>query len=368
MSDPKIQPIKVIELKFDPENPRFAAANFGDLGSSEIIEAMLESEQIVDLINSIGTQGYFWGEPLLVFSDEGTGQYFVAEGNRRLAALKLLTGEATYSSKSLSALINDLPQKPAEVPCIVFPDRESVLHYLGYRHITGIKAWGSLEKAIYLKQLFEKNLNGIQDESLALKKLAREIGSNVQTIKKTLCALAIYEKDYNSVKDEFFGLQRVGKEDIQFSLLYTAIGYPNITQYIGLNSTQDYHLDNLNIDHTRDLFKWMFMQDEYGYKAVPESRKISVLNSVLSSVEATDFFKRTRDLDSAYKFTNGPQDFFDNSLKNMEKTIEEITLIIRNEEFIPKDADIHKLDKLLESVEDLMLKAKRALKQSKNYE
>ena len=52
----------------------------------------------------------------------------------------------------------------------------------------------------------------------------------------------------------------------------------------------------------------------------------------------------------------------------MEKTIEEITLIIRNEEFIPKDADIHKLDKLLESVEDLMLKAKRALKQSKNYE
>ena len=110
------------------------------------------------------------------------------------------------------------------------------------------------------------------------------------------------------------------------------------------------------------------MQDEYGYKAVPESRKISVLNSVLSSVEATDFFKRTRDLDSAYKFTNGPQDFFDNSLKNMEKTIEEITLIIRNEEFIPKDADIHKLDKLLESVEDLMLKAKRALKQSKNYE
>lgn len=368
MSDPKIQPIKVIDLKFDPKNPRFAAANLEGYETDKIIETMLQSEQIIDLISSIGTQGYFWGEPLLVFPDVDTDQFFVAEGNRRLAALKLLTGESISPSKSLSELIKDLPNKPLEVPCIVFPDRESILHYLGYRHITGIKAWGSLEKAIYLEQLFKKNLSNFNDENLALRKLAREIGSNVQTIRKTLCALALYNKDYNPSKDEFFGLQRVGKEDIQFSLLYTAIGYPDIANYLGLESTQDINLNSLNKEHAKDLFNWLFMQDEYGQKAVPESRKISTLNSVLASPVATEFFKKTRDLDSAYKFTNGPQEFFNSSLNTIENTIYEMINIIHNEIFLPKENDIHKIDKLTESLDDLLRKAKRSLKNSQDSE
>lgn len=308
------------------------------------------------------------GEPLLVFADVGTQQFFVAEGNRRLAALKLLTGEYLCPSKSLSELITDLPNKPSEVPCIVFPDRESILHYLGYRHITGIKAWGSLEKAIYLKQLFEKNLSHLNDENLALRKLAREIGSNSQTIRKTLCALALYNKDYNQSKDEFFGLQRVGKEDIQFSLLYTAIGYPDIANYLGLESTQDIHLNTLNKDHAKDLFNWLFMQDEYGQKAVPESRKISTLNSVLASPIATEFFKKTRDLDSAYKFTDGPQEFFNSSLNNIDKIIYDLIGIIHNEVLVPKETDIHKIDRLAESLDDLLRKAKRSLKNSQDSE
>lgn len=366
MSAQQIKSVKVTNLNFDPENPRFAAANWGGLDSNEIIETMLDREQVIDLINSIGTQGYFGGEPLLVFPEDGTDNFFVAEGNRRLAALKLLSGEVSIPNKSLSLLIEELSNKPSDVPCIIFPDRESVLHYLGYRHITGIKAWGSLEKAIYLDQLFKKNLQDSNDESIALKKLSREIGSNVQTIKKTLCALAIYHKDYNALKDEFFGLQHVGKEDIQFSLLYTAIGYPDIAKYLGLENAQNFHLNSLNVEHARDLFNWLFMQDEHGRKAVSESRKISVLNNVLSSPEATEFFKRTRDLDSAYKFTNGPQDFFNNSLTSMEKTIEEVTAIIRNEIFVPTDVDLHNLDKLSDSLDDLMRKARRAVKKSQD--
>ena len=254
------------------------------------------------------------------------------------------------------------------MPCIIFPDRESILHYLGYRHITGIKAWGSLEKAIYLEQLFEKNLRNFNDENLALRKLAREIGSNPQTIRKTLCALGLYNKDYNSSKDEFFGLQRVGKEDIQFSLLYTAIGYPHIANYLGLESTQDIHLNGLNTEHAKDLFNWLFMQDEYGQKAVPESRKIPTLNSVLASPIATEFFKKTRDLDSAYKFTDGPQEFFDSSLNNIDKIIYELIDILHKEIFVPKENDIHKIDKLTESFDDLLRKAKRSFKNSQDSE
>jgi len=364
MSLEQIESIKVKNLKFDPENPRFAASNLQSLEQHQIVEEMFDSEQVIDLLNSIGTQGYFLGEPLLVFKDLNSGDFFVAEGNRRLAALKLLSQEVVLPSRAINELIKEFPHKPDNVPCIIFENRDSVLHYLGYRHITGIKAWGSLEKAIYLQQLFSKNLNIYHDEREALKILAREIGSNVQTIKKTLCALALYNKDYDPKKDEFFGLQRVGKDDIQFSLLYTAIGYPNISSYIGLQNSQDYKLDSLDIDHTRDLFNWLFMQDEHGRKAVPESRKIATLNTVLSSVEATEIFIKTRDLEAAYPFTNGPQEFFNSSLRNMEKTIQQMISVVHSEALIPRESDLHNIEKLSDSLDDLARKVRRALKTS----
>ena len=160
------------------------------------------------------------------------------------------------------------------------------------------------------------------------------------------------------------GLQRVGKDDIQFSLLYTAIGYPNISSYIGLQNSQDYKLDSLDIDHTRDLFNWLFMQDEHGRKAVPESRKIATLNTVLSSVEATEIFIKTRDLEAAYPFTNGPQEFFNSSLRNMENTIQQMISVVHSEALIPRESDLHNIEKLSDSLDDLARKVRRALKTS----
>ena len=53
MSAQQIKSVKVTNLNFDPENPRFAAANWGGLDSNEIIETMLDREQVIDLINYI---------------------------------------------------------------------------------------------------------------------------------------------------------------------------------------------------------------------------------------------------------------------------------------------------------------------------
>ena len=53
MSLEQIESIKVKNLKFDPENPRFAASNLQSLEQHQIVEEMFDSEQVIDLLNSI---------------------------------------------------------------------------------------------------------------------------------------------------------------------------------------------------------------------------------------------------------------------------------------------------------------------------
>ena len=82
--------------------------------------------------------------------DEST--HTVVEGNRRLAALKLLQnpGLTDFRRTSISQLVEDAQHIPNEVPCIVYDTRDEILDYLGFRHVTGIKSWGPLSKARYL--------------------------------------------------------------------------------------------------------------------------------------------------------------------------------------------------------------------------
>ena len=87
----EIQYIETGKLEFDPENPRFYRLNERAGSDDAVIEEMLDDESVQDLMLSIGEQDYFPGEPLLVVK-KGK-KFVVVEGNRRLAAVKLLNGD-----------------------------------------------------------------------------------------------------------------------------------------------------------------------------------------------------------------------------------------------------------------------------------
>ena len=120
----KIKFIPTSELHFDPENPRFYRLN--DRTSVDaVIEEMLADEGVQELMLSIGQQGYFEGEPLLIAADQN-GKLIVVEGNRRLAATKLLNGEISPPKRRSASvkLIRDEAQHapPTELPCNHLPD------------------------------------------------------------------------------------------------------------------------------------------------------------------------------------------------------------------------------------------------------
>src|SRR5688572_1818773 len=86
---PKAELFKVNDLHFDHSNPRLAEYGITPSTSeAEILKILWEAMDVRELVQSISASGYFPHEPLIVAQEKAKN--IVIEGNRRLAAVKVL--------------------------------------------------------------------------------------------------------------------------------------------------------------------------------------------------------------------------------------------------------------------------------------
>ncbi|MGA9994311.1 MAG: ParB N-terminal domain-containing protein [Pyrinomonadaceae bacterium] len=295
------------QLRFDPSNPRLPPKFDGE-DEPAVLEWMLDDATIIELMNSIGENGYFEVEPLLVIRPhKGKDVFQVVEGNRRLAAVKLLNDPQLAPIKKQAVLEASKEAKiiPEELPSIVYPNRDSILYYLGYRHITGIKEWGPLAKARYLEQLRE-TLRGKSQEK-QFEYLARTIGSNSYYVGRLLTGLSLYKEIADK---DFYRLSGVNEQSIKFSLITTALTYSNIVQFLGLTSNTDPSLKRLVDRHLKELTSWMFEKGPENTTRLGESRNLKYLNAVVKNKTALTAFRNGASLNDATLLTGVPSEVF----------------------------------------------------------
>ena len=317
----KVEHLKIQDLTFDPQNPRFYRLN-NPGSTSEVLEEMLDKEGVQDLMLSIGQKGYFAGEPLLVVSPNGRAPFVVVEGNRRLAAVKLLSAELLppdRRKKSIEILRNEAQHTSFNLglPCLIYKNRKDVLRYLGYRHITGIKEWDALSKAKYLDELKNEFYLNLEDTK-QMKALANDIGSRSDYVGQLLTALGLYIRAEGT--NSFFGLP-IAVKDIEFSYITTALNYVSICEWLGLESKTDVHMENLKEDNLKRAFGWFFSKDELGRTILGESRNLSELSSIVTSKTAVKMLEKTRNLQEAYLYTDGPQKALETAMQQAHDRI-----------------------------------------------
>jgi hypothetical protein len=79
-SEKKIETVPVEQLRFDPHNPRLPSMIDGT-DERRVLEWMLAEGNIPELMASIGTSGYFPGEPLLVVAGTRKDTWVVCAGS-----------------------------------------------------------------------------------------------------------------------------------------------------------------------------------------------------------------------------------------------------------------------------------------------
>lgn len=349
-------------LDFDPENPRFFDTGGNTPSTTDAaLRRMFEEENLEELVGSIGQQDFFPGEPLLIAPNpRSNGRYIVVEGNRRLAALQVLSGSIPNNQmpNSLAALAESANFHPAAVECFEFPSRRDVLKYLGFRHISGPRRWEPLAKARYLADLI-KNFYATLALEEQLRAVAKDIGSRRDYVAQLLTALNLYDR---AKAARFYGLQRVDEFDISFSLLSTALSYTNIVSFLNLPRRDAVLVDTVNDNHAKELLSWMFAQDQRGETVLGESRRLKELAAVVGSEVASAELRKHNNLDQAYLFTSGPADAFASLLATAESSISDC-LGLLGPSFEADEGHIAKVEKIIDGAQNLELLLRKGMTQ-----
>ncbi len=343
MPDQMIQ-VELNQLLLDAENPRLPEAI--ERGQQALVDYIAETTSIVELMMAMGENGYFPGEPLIVIPD-GAGRYIVVEGNRRLTALKLLQDPAFCSNpgKRMRDVAAQAKYKPNSVPVVVRPNRADVLPYLGFRHITGAKAWEPLAKSRYIEQLFNHT-----DVSLSPRErygsVARAIGSRRDFIKRNLDALAVYKE---IAAHDFYGIDDLNEQSIKFSILSTALADDRIADFIGIvqkDEAGDFIEQDpivmpacLKKQPIRELIQWLFERDLKGRTRVGESRNLRLLAAVVDNPKALAAFRNNSPLKIAYQMTSDSTLDFVQLLYLAEGSVTEAASMVANVGFSDEGFD-----------------------------
>jgi hypothetical protein len=97
-------------------------------------------------------------------------------------------------------------------------------------------------------------------------------------------------------------------EQIEFSVLGTALSYSALTEFLGLASRNDLKIKGLNESALEELFDWLFVVAGRAKSVVGDSRNLRKLAAVVSSKTAIKELRKTGNLDQAYELSSGPEE------------------------------------------------------------
>ena len=309
----KTTKVAVARLRLDRLNPRLvdAAKNESD---EEIIARLYRSAELDELLQSISANGYMDIEPLVVMLDPGMadGELTVLEGNRRLAALRLLREPDLVRSITVSEglritippMADPLRATLDEVSVYPVASRERARSFIGFKHINGPAKWGAYAKARFAAEWYKAGRDA--DDDLTV--IANAIGDKHDTIKRMVSAIYVLEQAKN---EGLFDVEDRYASRLNFSHLYTALSRSQYMDYLGLGAAwarRDPEPDQVpqeRLDELRKVLVWIYGSKKDKVRPVVRSQNpdIKRLGEVIAHPRARHVLETKGNLDEAYAST-----------------------------------------------------------------
>ncbi len=326
----EVQWIDVSNLFLDPENPRLPEYSQG-AGQTELLQIIAHDFSLAEIGQSLADNGYFSEEPLVaVPRGDNNDTYTVVEGNRRLAALRLLLDPELARRHKLFTWVklSDTVKHPlTPVPVLVYDRREQILPYLGFRHFTGILTWDPLSKARFIAQLKEST-------DRTFRELSREIGSKMPTVRNFYVSYAILRQ----ARDAFDIDTTPAEQD--FGVFRRSVSDPNIREFLGieLDSSEEQLAKPISPKHRErleEVLSWIF-GDSDNRPVLDDSRQLISLGRVIANSEGLNYLRSTRDLEYALELIGGEEQRALDNLRSaklhLDRAIPDVIRHAKNEE------------------------------------
>ncbi|HEX8307818.1 MAG TPA: ParB N-terminal domain-containing protein [Allosphingosinicella sp.] len=311
--------VPVARLTFDATNPRYTPDK-SPANSSEtaIIEYLDRTADLGELIQSISASGYIDIEPLIVIGRDDN--LVVLEGNRRLAALKVLNspGLAAEANVSVPEISDAERSKLQHVTVFKVNSEDDARDLIGFKHINGPQAWDAYAKALYAARWLDEQ-QGRGNGALTLTDIAARMGDKHDTLYRIVSAVYVLQQAEAS---DLFRIEDRVKRNFSFSHLYTALTYNEYREFIGLpradrsaNPPRDpvspEYLGNL-----KTLLRWIYGSKSEGVQPAIKTQApdLSLLKRVLGHPLARRVMLERNDLSDALELTVEASDRFEKAL------------------------------------------------------
>ena len=144
--------------RLDPESNYATTRDFVE----EIISKDSERNGFIELIKSISAKGFIPAEPIVTWQNPDNNKYYVAEGNRRILAIKMLR-EPHKAPKSIRGIVTKLSSRInktdfEKIYVSIAPTFEDAEWYISQRHSTSSlqRRWSAEQQNRWIADLYEK--------------------------------------------------------------------------------------------------------------------------------------------------------------------------------------------------------------------
>lgn len=343
-------------LQLDKSNPRLITSASVMRTDDAIIRELHEVGELSELLQSIASNGYLDFEPLVVTLIAVSDQHLtVLEGNRRLAAIRVLTDPDLSKRLSIThpAVSDALLPSLKSVRVIRVANRADARPFIAFKHINGPHRWESFAKAKFAANWYEAEKSR-GDEGLSLTEIAERIGDNHDTIKRMVAAIFVLNQ---ADEEKVFSVDDRATRKFPFSHLYTALSRSEYMTYLGLDEgwtrfdPKPSPIDQENLPRLKEVLNWIFGSKQNDQRPVVQSQNpdIKNLGTVLLHSGAVHVLREQRDLEKALAQAVPPEEKLSSALVRSRDSLQEAVSNLR-----AFDGTDRALFEIVEDISDLV--------------
>lgn len=336
--DGRISDEDVENLVLDVENPRLAEYGVTEKTSQfELLKILWENLAVREVALSIAHNGYFRNEPLFVEA-HGKNRFVVIEGNRRLAAVRLLLDEdlrrkvrATDLPPISAARRKELAQLP-----VLHTTREEAWSQLGFKHVNGPATWGSYAKAQYIAKVHN-------DYRVPLVEIARRIGDYHSTVERMYHGLMVIEQ---AEREGVFDRKNTSKPHFYFNYMYDGLNLSGFREFLHLGDDRAKRepVPRGRLRNLRDLCLWLYGDASSGVESLIRSQNpdLKVLGRVLLSSDGVSALRDGLPLSVAEEISEGDERIFRRSIQQARQSLQKAHATLTTG-YEPSDREVFEL-------------------------
>jgi hypothetical protein len=315
---------KTKDLLLDAENPRIVEFGLGEKPKQfDITKALWERMAVNEVAMSIAWNGYFEHEPLFI-EEDAKGQVTVIEGNRRLAAVKLLLDpelRRKVGATDLPDIDKIDPRRRADLAELpgMLTTRKELWRYLGFKHVNGPATWGAYAKAQYVSKVHN-------EYHVPLDEIAQQIGDYNNTVERQYHGLMVIEQAERAKVFDRTNVKR--KKGFEFSHIYEGLSREGIQKFLGLNRESRSKKDPVPSNRMKqlgELLEWLYGNNAKNIepRMRTQAKDLETLSAVLLSKEGVAALRNGLSLELARDASLGDSQLLKQALNQCKITLQD---------------------------------------------